>query len=161
MKPYKDICVDCGQEKWLVNVRQLCGQCVYKRGHEGRSKVGVENQRIKPVSQYSIESKEKRKEILQKDRETYLKVFKNKDSVCEECGIELNDQFFDENNNIVMISQYSHILSKAAFPEHRHNPENFNRLCQEHHHQWDFGCKDTMEIFEKNQKIIDRLKNLK
>jgi hypothetical protein len=106
----------------------------------------------------SIRTKEKRAKTVEKDRETYFKVFRDNPNECEECGRELPDQFLDENGNINCIGQYSHILSKAAYSEFRHNPINFNRLCPVPcHNMWEFGERRRMNIFVKNQIIISKL----
>lgn len=182
MKPYKDICKACKQEKWINNARRLCFECVYKVNHGGKNCLEVqrEKQKNKPVKVYTLkrtplkrysfkkkrhyiksskETQEKRKETLRKDRETYFKVFINKENFCEECGCCLPSIFEDENGNIVAIYRFSHILSKGSAPEFRHNSDNFNIFCLKCHNQWDFGEKEKMNIFEENQKIIEKLRN--
>ena len=77
---------------------------------------------------------------LKLDEETYKKVYNSSEkrmgfAFCEECGKILSNSFRDSSGKIVNRFQYSHILSKGAFPEYRHNILNFNILCQDHHQQ--------------------------
>lgn len=177
----KGICTGCRKEKFIVNkTYNFCIDCNYYRLHnKTRFEAAKEKQTNKPKKVYKLkrtplkpskiplkrttikskkETKEKRRCVLDKDRETYFQVFKNKPNECEECKAILPDIFEDEDGNIIYISQYSHVLGKGAYPEFRHNPKNFNRLCYEHHQQWDFGDKEVMKIYTKNQKIIEELK---
>jgi hypothetical protein len=186
-KSHKGICIDCNQDKWIVNSKGQCEECRYKQNHGGKTKleVQIEKEKSKPKKTYQLkrtslkrskntikrssikqskESKEKRDEILKKDRETYLEVFNSTPNECEECRLNgihtpLPDQFEDEEGNIIATWQYSHILSKGAFEEFRHNKNNFNRLCREHHDMYEFGDRESMKIYESNQIIIRKLKN--
>jgi len=177
MKPHKGICKECNQEKWISNARCLCDKCVYKINHNGLTPLEVikEKQKNKTINSPYLKqfkkpvkstqaTKEKRRELLNKDRETYLKVFNSKPNYCEECFLKgivqyLPSDFENDEGNINFISQYSHILSKSAFPEYRHNPENFNRLCLSHHQHWEFFDKTKMKIYEPNQLIIEKIRN--
>jgi len=168
------VCVKCGS-KWVVNKTHcLCDECNYFRLHGFTKKEAqISKQKSKKVVKYQIKrkplktsskSREKRKLVLEKDRETYLKVFNSKPHVCEECRLNnkitrLPDEFEDEDGNINAIWQYSHIMTKSAFPEYRNNPLNFNRLCLEHHQVWEFGDREKMKIFTLNQLTIQKLKN--
>ena len=75
-------------------------------------------------------------------------------NVCEECRVYLPSY---KSNYI------SHILSRGAFPEFAHRPENHNILCsglgyRDCHGKWETGDKSSMAIFEKNQKTIEALR---
>lgn len=79
----------------------------------------------------------------------YRWVWKRKEHFCEECGKPLR----------AYSSAYvSHILSRGAYPEMAHDPRNINMLCVEHHHQWEFGDRKSMRIYNKNIKLIEHLK---
>jgi len=162
-------CKKCGS-KWVENkTHSLCHDCNYFRLHretELQAKIRKENS--KPVQTYKVKKKhvkmgnstaEKRKLVIGKDHETYLKVFQSNPNECEECGDSLPEEFKDAWGNIIAIWQFSHIMTKGAYPEYRHNPKNFNRLCQKHHHQWEFGDREKMKIFLPNQERINQIKN--
>ena len=68
---------------------------------------------------------------------------------CEECGCWL----------VYSAEHISHILSRGAHPAMKHDPRNMNILCFIHHTRWDFGDKDKMNIYDKNQLIIQTLKS--
>lgn len=97
---------------------------------------------------------DKRKEVLKKDEVVYEQVFNSKPHKCEECGDKLPSKFRDENGMVIARFQYSHVLSKGAFPEYRHRVFNFNRLCLNCHQIWEFGSRKEMNIYQKNKQTI-------
>jgi hypothetical protein len=106
-----------------------------------------------------------REKVIKQDEATYQLVFEQSTknifgfSLCSECGKAITNRFRDNSGRVVARYQYSHILSKGAFPEYRHNPLNFNILCMDDHQQWETGDRKSMRIYEKNQQIIEQLKN--
>ena len=52
----------------------------------------------------------------------------------------------------------SHILTRGAHPQMAHDPRNVNILCFEMHNKWENGRRETMRIFRRNQKTIEKLK---
>ena len=159
----------CGNYSSL-NSKGLCPECVFKNNHGGRSKSEVyqERDRGKPkkvytlkrsvlkrgklkTTQKSIDNKKIQREL---DEKTYEEVFNSNPNICEECGRQLNDEFRDEEGNIIMRSRFSHILSKGAYPEHRNESWNFNSLCNDCHYRWEFGDRENMNIFLKNKEKV-------
>ena len=53
----------------------------------------------------------------------------------------------------------SHILTRGAHPEMAHDCKNINIVCFAHHSQWENGNRQTMRIYEKNMRIIEKLTN--
>lgn len=138
-------CVICSS-KWVVNKKFcLCDNCNFKRLHEGKTKWEVSSR--KPVKRAS----NKRKSVLEADREVYLRLFLDRGQVCEECDTPLPDEF-EIDGNLVAIWRYSHIKPKSTYPELRHDPNNFNILCLECHSKWEFGDKKEMKIYNKNKE---------
>ena len=151
----------------------LCRECNYFRIHgKTRLEAHKEKNNGSGAKRYVIGRKfvkrsnllkkginKKRNIALEKDREFYKHIFDTRPNICEECGRPLPDVFEDYNGNIVYIQQYSHILSKKAYPEHRHNKMNMNRLCGECHYEWEFGDRVSMNIYKGNQLIIEKMLN--
>ena len=171
------VCILCNDKRPL-NSRGECPDCIYKKNHGGMGRFQISLTKVryqKIPEQYVIpkrkkvkknglmknERLEKRRGIIDKDEETYEAVFNLFPNECEECGASLPDEFRDENGMVSYRIQYSHILGKGAFPEFRHEPRNFNRLCGVHHHKWEFGERSEMCIFLKNQETIKSLINEK
>ena len=177
---------ECGRTNVPVNAKGLCSECQYLKTHgktrqETYSERRIEKDKLKPKQTYSYtlitlksskkrkktvssillknEKLEKRREQIRKDEETYEQVFNSRPHECEECGRGLSDVFRDENGMVVARWQYSHILSKAAFPEYRNDPRNMNRLCLDCHQRWEWKNRENMKIYEKNQLTIQELKN--
>lgn len=146
-------CKGCGNVKPIVNVKYgLCSECNKQRLNAESSKP---TKTPKPIKKTSL----KRLETLKRDKETYFEVFQSKEPVCEGCGCLLPN-VFEANDQIIAIWQYSHILSKGSFPELRHNPKNFNRLCFKCHQIWEFGGEEgrkELSCYDKNQEIISEL----
>lgn len=167
----------CGSE-FIVNKKyNMCNECNHIRLHGESTYQTIFNKKTtethisidykekcvkthKKRINHSISkrTKEKRQEVLKKDQETYLKVFSENQDFCEECGHPLPAEFWNEEGNINCIGQYSHILSKKAYPEFRHDHRNFNRLCPSPcHDRWEFRDKENMNIYKKNQETIQIL----
>jgi hypothetical protein len=161
----------CGSN-FIVNKKyNLCSNCNYERLHEGKSRLEViieknENKECvfkrykhkKAKGDITIQlKKDKQLKRFKTDEKTYFEVFSTKPHECQECHYPLPDEFYDEKGNINYIVQYSHILGKAAFSQFRNKLKNFNRLCGIHHDQWEFGDKESMQIYEDNQIIIQEL----
>lgn len=161
--------INCNND-FIVNKKyNLCQDCNYKRLHNGKSSLEtfIEQEKDKPYiittkKKTSVttkinrqKSKDKRKAVLVEDRLWYKWQFENKECRCEECKAQLPDEFEDEEGNINYISQYSHILSKGAYPEFRHHKLNCNKLCFNCHQRWEFSDKENMRIYPKNMQLID------
>ena len=106
-----------------------------------------------------------RDEVIKLDEETYQQVFDKAPKIfggficCEECGKVLTNRFRDSRGRVNMRFMYSHILSKGAFPQIRHDIRHFNILCRECHNFFEFSPNRAgMKIYESNQKIIAELK---
>lgn len=174
------VCKQCGFPR-PVNSKCICPDCVFKNNHQGLNQQAVylERHRIreeqqpkkymikhtrKKVSVRSLlksERFEKRREQIRKDEETYEQVFFNNPPFCEECHRKLNNIFRDEDGQVIARFQYSHILTKAAHPEFRNDPRNFNRLCFRCHQTWEFGDRVEMRIYPKNQETVQILRDEK
>jgi hypothetical protein len=177
---------ECERTNVPINSKGLCSECQYLKTHgktrqETYSERRSEKEKIKPKQIHSLtrnalrtpkkrkktassilmknERLEKRREQIRKDEETYEQVFNSRPHECEECGRGLPDIFRDENGMVVARWQYSHIWGKGAFPEYRNNPKNLNRLCLEDHQIWEFGKREEMKIYDKNQLIIQELRD--
>lgn len=165
-------CLQCGSNRFpKLNSKQLCPDCVFKNNHRGKSKFEVYNERKilnlsknKPKLSNYIKTKRKLVEtktndIRDKDREVYYQVFLTKPPYCEECGKKLPNKFEDEDGKVIYAHQYSHIISKGSDQRFRHDVRNFNRLCHDCHHQWEFGDRMSMKILKDNVDTIDRLRS--
>lgn len=82
------------------------------------------------------------------DASFYNYCWKKKAHWCEECGAYLS---------AYSASFISHILTKGAHTEKRRDPRNVNILCLKHHHQWEFGKRKEMEIYQANMLLRDKL----
>ena len=177
-------CKECDKDRPL-NSKLVCSECQFTLNHDGKSRQEVylerklerEKGKLKEIHvlkrkslkaskkrpktrvnrQLRNERLEKRREQIRLDEAPYEEVFNSKSPFCEETGQPLNTEFRDEEGDIIARWQYSHILTKKAYPEFRNNPKNFNRLSYEAHQQWEFGDREKMKIYNKNQEIIQEL----
>lgn len=160
-------CKKCGS-KWVVNKTYcLCETCNHFRIH-GKTRLerlretqkkkvyklsSLKRSGFKPRKTARIRGLSSKSKLrITKDEETYEKVFNLRDSCCEECGKSLPDQFRGDDGRVLARFQYSHIVPKSIADEIRHDPENFNRLCLEHHTEWEHGDQAQMKIWDENSK---------
>lgn len=68
--------------------------------------------------------------------------------ICEECGIEIKTP---KGMNV------SHIISKGSNVALYLEPLNSFILCVPHHHQWEFGDRRGMKIYEEAMKRKETL----
>lgn len=90
-----------------------------------------------------------RKKITARNQKFFHWVWLHKEHFCEECGRPLTEY---------SATFCSHILSRGAHPEMAIDPRNINILCFNHHQQYEFGDRQSMRIFAKNQQTIEKLK---
>jgi len=126
-------CKVCGEIKWINNTRGVCPSCVYKRNHGGLTELEY--------------SKRKRSMVLKDKKPTgeldmFIKIWEERPHVCVECGKRLGDK--------LNVSYFSHRRSKGAYPELRLVKSNIDILCTECHHEWDFGDRTKMKIYDQN-----------
>lgn len=53
----------------------------------------------------------------------------------------------------------SHILTRGAHPEMATDPRNINLLTFEMHNKWENGDRESMRIYPKNQRLIEKLRS--
>jgi hypothetical protein len=94
----------------------------------------------------------KRKSMLELDEIFYEQCFNSSNHLCEECGKNLPTIFRNDSGRIVARWRYSHIIQKSIAPQLRHDIENINHLCLQHHQQWETGDKENMRIYKQNRK---------
>lgn len=90
------------------------------------------------------------KEKIDLDTKFYEEIWSECPHYCEECDKYLGDKWERY--------MFSHILSKGSQPRLRHNKDNINLLCLEHHQMWEFGDKKSMRIYPGNERMIELLK---
>lgn len=90
------------------------------------------------------------KNSIEGNAKFYKWCLEHKPNICEECGKPIR---YASAVNV------SHILTRGAHPDKAHDPRNTNILCFEHHSQFeDRTTRITMNIYEKTEKIIEKLK---
>tara|TARA_R110000772_G_scaffold13035_4_gene38980 strand:- start:7744 stop:8238 length:495 start_codon:yes stop_codon:yes gene_type:complete len=153
-------CNTCNKEEEIVNKHfGLCRKCNNKRLHG--SEFGktykftpkpskLRRGALKPAQgKLSTRKKPMGKNLLL-DEEFYEKCFNASNHKCEECGKQLPDEFRGDDGKVIARWRYSHIIPKSIAPELRHEIENINHLCLEHHSKWENGDKKSMRIYDGN-----------
>jgi hypothetical protein len=126
----KKTCKECGQEDYIWS-KGRCKRCAAKT----YKKLGPSK---------DVKAK------IDLDTKFYEEIWSERPHYCEEC-----DKYLGEKWERYM---FSHILSKGSQPRLRHNKDNVNLLCLEHHQTWEFGDKKSMNIYPENEKIIQMLR---
>lgn len=159
-------CKECGSPHIVNKWYRLCEKCnnIRLHGSEYGKQHKVSPKQRKPLKSTKMPIKmglsKKALSVIKKDEEVYEKVFNSSNHRCEECHTQLNTEFRDDEGRVIMRARYSHILPKGAYPQLRHNEDNFNNLCPTCHHRYEFGDKENMKIFKKNEEIVCRLRKL-
>tara|TARA_R110002050_G_scaffold47847_4_gene111440 strand:- start:1030 stop:1548 length:519 start_codon:yes stop_codon:yes gene_type:complete len=167
-------CKKCNENKHIVNKHfGLCQGCNNERLHGSQFGKQYKHTREAPKSLTSklnrlkhdvkqgvkpkkIKSSEIRNNRIKQDEEFYEKSFNQSNHKCEECGSQLPKEFRGPDGKVNARWRYSHIVAKSIAPELRHNLDNINHLCIEHHTQWDHGDKASMKIYKKNASKLPR-----
>ena len=151
MKPKILPCSVCGKTAPIYHSKkQLCGYCWKK----SRSIDWLANSKsslpsfIKRTPIKKNTTKTSRK--IREDVKFYNELWNENPHYCENCKIYLGEEL---NKSYI-----SHILSKGAYPKHRHNKENINILCFKCHQKWEFGNKQEMSIYKTNMTVMNKLK---
>lgn len=79
------------------------------------------------------------------DNQFYRQIWEEREHKCKECGRFLGDKLHH--------LFFSHHLAKGTYGKLRHDPENIDLLCMEHHTQWDFGNKEMMKIYSEERRL--------
>lgn len=82
---------------------------------------------------------ERQGEKQAKDWAIWTQIWKERPHYCYETGVYLG--------TTPRTIYFSHILSKGAHPELRHNPKNIVLHSPGAHHQWEFGDRKSMKTF--------------
>ena len=136
-------CSVCSQEKFLWKSNPpTCKECAL---------TGSKPLQRKPLCK---KLSPKAKAQIDADTRFYQEIWDEREHSCEECGVSL-----DNGDGEWQRIYFSHILSKGAHPELRHEKRNFNILCGLHHTQFEFGKRKHMKINEKNKDVIVWLLN--
>lgn len=136
---------ECGKPlPSICRVKGLCNYCASKIKKKATVHVQTAKSRIKR-NQAITEFKTFVFDIWSERIQKFGRV------ICEECGKELGDT---PTGFCV-----SHIISKGARPDLYFDKRNINILCPDHHRQWEFGIRENMRIFARNQLTITELKN--
>ena len=129
IKRKKKICVSCGRETYLFG-KGLCSFC-YQRNYQKQLK--------------KSQTKPKRKKTGEK--ELFDRILAERGPYCQVTGDYISD---------IGPQNFSHILSKGAYPEHRLNSENIWIVRFDIHQLWEENPEH--EIFKEKRKQRDKLK---
>lgn len=99
---------------------------------------------------YIIPKKSKKqKDIKDKDIAFYRQCFEYSDKKCENCGLQLGNEWKPE--------YVSHIIAKNVIPDFRWDERNTTILCFDCHFQFDHQDKTKMKIFPATEAIRKEL----
>lgn len=166
-------CKECNNSKHIVNKHfGLCQECnnirlhgskygkPYNVSNKERTSLKTKINRLNHKVTDGIKNKKKSKgtsgKNLKLDEAFYEECFNMSDHKCEECGCRLPTEFRNDEGKINARWRYSHIIAKSIAPEMRHDLNNINHLCLQHHTKWDHGSRSEMKIYEKNKKRLPK-----
>ena len=125
------VCSGCGKTTKLWKSKPpLCKYCAYKDKSSESKGLSFSPK----LNKHSNENAKYYKEAWES----------HKVKKCEECGVLL--PAFSPH-------YISHYISRGANTALRNDIRNHALLCREHHHQFEFGDRKGMAIFERYQKV--------
>lgn len=127
-KPNYSVCIECNHQRIIVVKKGYCKRCNELK--KGKSKP------IKKV-------KKKTGEI-----ELFKEIAKKTNSICQCCKVSIA--------NLSPIN-FSHILSKGAYPSYRLDKRNIFIVCNFCHTEWEFGDRNQTK-FAVKREIAQMLK---
>ncbi len=152
----KDLCSSCNKFPVINRKHMLCQICNHKRLHPNEPKKiykpirkilrknkafnrDQESIKKQKQSQKAIRKiTDKQKLIRLQDKKIFLEIWSEREHICVCCNQELlfpNTWYF------------SHVVSKGALPQARHDKENIVLKCDKCHFEWEHG--DRNKLFNK------------
>lgn len=151
LKPKIAKCLDCPKETYIY-AKKRCKDCYWKHNAEGKKDKAPKKDILEKVEWKGKKFSSKALEQIKKDNEFYKEIWKEREHICEECGIHLGDVM----NKVFM----SHVITKGSEPRLRHIKENIFLLCFNHHSYYEFQDQKTMNIYNKAQETKAYLRQL-
>ena len=127
-KPNYSTCIECKQQRMIVVKKGYCKRC---------------NELKKGKSKPKIKFKKKTGEI-----DLFKEISQKTNSICQCCKAPIA--------NLSPIN-FSHILSKGAYPSYRLDKRNILVVCATCHHEWEFGDRNQSK-FALKREIAQTLK---
>ena len=154
IQPKRKECKSCKRSRYIFS-RGRCAECAAKEDYKPLKRTPIKRNG-KPIKKTS----KNRQAVRDKDTATYNQVWAERPHYCEECVEIYGKGFRSFLGAVWQPFMFSHILTKGAHPVLRHEKENFNLLCLEHHQMWEFGKREEMHIYPRNQRTIQNLLEL-
>ena len=159
IKKKKGTCIDCIEENNDETEKNIiAGRCGFhykkhrsevsesKRKQRGES---ASKDRPKEREQYSIPKRsEKGKKLSNEDQKFFKQIWNDRPHYSE-----ISVQFLGDQYNPVF---FSHILTKAAYPGFRHNPNNIMLMTFDEHQEYEFHSRSTSEFKRKFGKVLQK-----
>lgn len=140
--PRISVCDGCGNESkivkgWSTRASKLCMTCKLKED------IGKKKKPVAAVTPRHI-TKLNMDDIINKE------IWEERPHVCEECG--------DNLPKIPVKSYFSHLLSKGAHPELRHDKDNIVLHCKPCHNKWEFAhnFRQSSATYRKHLAYMQR-----
>ena len=84
----------------------------------------------------------KRSEIVRKEKKIFLEIWNERSHSCIECSRKISRP---------SAINFSHYLSKGAFPELRFEKKNIDILCSDCHFRFEFNDRKNMKIYSEER----------
>lgn len=124
-----EICSQCNKLTFIQNRKKvLCGDCVFKNNHGGKSQIEVYRER---------EFNRKKKQVFKKtgERDLFLEIWEERPHICTNCKEELGRE--------PRTYMFSHIKSKGSDSSKRLSKDNIELLCFDCHFAYEFQGSNT------------------
>lgn len=135
LRPKPKKCSVCGNMRplWKSNP-PTCAQCANANNTFSTPK--------KPINRVS----DKGRLQIMSDTAFYNEIWNERPHSCEECGCNLGEHWERY--------MFSHLITKGAHPDLRHDKRNISLSCMPCHSRWETGDRKNMRIFTRYKDTI-------
>lgn len=144
LKPKIGKCLDCPKETYIY-AKKRCKDCYWKHNAESKIEKSAKKDVLEKVEWKGKKFSSKALEQIKRDNEFYKEIWKEREHICEECGIHLGD--------VLNKAFISHILTKGSTPTLRHDKDNVQIYCFFHHQQKEFGDFRSMKSWDEERYL--------
>lgn len=163
-RPHYGICICHGQHRLIVVKAGYCkeGNETRKRKHDGSRMDGLPNRyrnsarTSKAVFRPLVQQPKKKKPILYRRKRTgegevFQKIIERVRKMAESPWCECCRKAVHS----IGPANFSHALSKGAYPSLRLDERNIWFVCETCHHEWEFGDKSQPKFEAKRQRAAE------
>lgn len=149
-KPHYDVCINCEKRGLIVVKRGLCRRCnieLKSANKKAAHRISEPDEVPEEARSWKRKSPIKVRKKATGELQVFKEIWNERKHICQCCGASVDGR----------PANFSHILSKGAYPALRLEAQNIMLKCERCHHEWEFGDR-SQEKFKLARLIAEKLK---